>query len=49
MRLPKHWGQILRGASNCGHGKSLSIFVIGVVEVVLAFSKVDELKFVVGQ
>ena len=39
----------MRCSSDGSHGKCLSILIIGIIEIVLAFSKVDEFEFVVGE
>jgi hypothetical protein len=46
MGFPQDGREVLRRASDSGHGKSLSVFIGGIVEVVFAFAEVDEFELV---
>jgi hypothetical protein len=46
MGFPQDGGEILRCSSDCGHGKSLSVFISGIVEVIFALAKIDEFKLI---
>ena len=48
VRLPQDRREVLRRPSNGSHREGLLILIVGVVEVVLALSEVDDLHFVVG-
>ena len=49
MGLPQDRREILRRASDGRHGKGLLLFIVGVIEVILALAEVDDLHFVVTQ
>lgn len=48
MRLPQDRREILRSSPDGRHGKSFLVLIVRVVEVVLAFSKVNNLHLVIG-
>ena len=47
MSLPKNGGKVLGSASNGGHGESLLLLVVGIIEVVFALSEIDDLDLVI--
>lgn len=49
MRFPQYGREVLRGASDGGHGKGLLLLIVGVVEVILALPEVNDLHLVVTQ
>lgn len=49
VRFPKYRREILRRASNGGHGEGLLLIIIGVIEVIFAFAEIYEFDFVIGQ
>lgn len=46
MRLPQNRGEVLRGASNRGHGESLSVFVSWIIEIVFALTEINKLELI---
>ena len=44
MGFPQDGRKILRGASDSGHGKSLTILISRIIKVILTLPKIDEFK-----
>ena len=42
MRLPEDGREVLRRSSDGSHGEGVSTFIIGVIDIVFAFSEVDK-------
>ena len=47
VSLPKYWRELLRCASDGGHGVSIPTLVVGVEELVLGLAKINQLQFAV--
>lgn len=48
MCFPEYWWQILGCSSYSGHSERLFFFVVGIIKIIFALSKVNNLDFVVG-
>ncbi len=42
--FPKNWREILRSASDSGHGESLSILIGGIIEVIFTLPEINEFE-----
>lgn len=49
MRFPQDRGEILRRASDCSHCECFLLFIVRIVEVILALSEIDDFCLVVTQ